>query len=144
MLAQQQHHQKGRHGNYSGVEDNTTSSNSVTGTNSSGIWSSKDPTPAQANAMQQNRRGFSPHDANSDRYIKKGRGGGHQMKLNRYNNANNSNNWSVMKNKEVSSEAEHTGYLRMRGLPFTATVHDVIDFFEDAKPMEDSIVFSYR
>jgi hypothetical protein len=64
------------------------------------------------------------------------------MKSHRANNANINHNWPG--NKESDSEAEHTGYLRMRGLPFTATVYDVIEFFEDMKPIEESIVFSYR
>lgn len=141
-ISQQQHHQKARHGSYAGVEDNTISSNSMTGASNSGLWSSKDPTPAQASAMQQNRKGYSSHDGNNDRYIKKNRGGGHHMKSHRANNANINHNWPG--NKESASEAEHTGYLRMRGLPFTATVRDVIEFFEDITPIEESIVFSYR
>ncbi len=64
------------------------------------------------------------------------------MKPHRANTANINQNWTG--NKDSVSEVEHTGYLRMRGLPFTATVHDVIEFFEDIKPIEESIVFSYR
>lgn len=39
---------------------------------------------------------------------------------------------------------EHTGYLRMRGLPFTATKKEIYDFFIDYKPIEDSICLTYR
>jgi len=41
-------------------------------------------------------------------------------------------------------EREHTGYLRMRGLPFAATKENVVEFFKDFPPDLDSIIFSYR
>lgn len=39
---------------------------------------------------------------------------------------------------------EHTGYLRMRGLPFSATKKEIYDFFKAYKPIEGSIVLTYR
>eukprot|EP00560_Eucampia_antarctica_P007391 CAMPEP_0197824720 /NCGR_PEP_ID=MMETSP1437-20131217/1940_1 /TAXON_ID=49252 ORGANISM="Eucampia antarctica, Strain CCMP1452" /NCGR_SAMPLE_ID=MMETSP1437 /ASSEMBLY_ACC=CAM_ASM_001096 /LENGTH=375 /DNA_ID=CAMNT_0043424463 /DNA_START=132 /DNA_END=1259 /DNA_ORIENTATION=+ len=39
---------------------------------------------------------------------------------------------------------EHTGYLRMRGLPFSASKKDIFEFFKEYKPIEDSIVLTYR
>jgi heterogeneous nuclear ribonucleoprotein F/H len=39
---------------------------------------------------------------------------------------------------------EHTGFLRMRGLPFTATKEDIAKFFEIYNPILDSIVLTYR
>jgi len=39
---------------------------------------------------------------------------------------------------------EHTGFLRMRGLPFTTTKKDIFDFFNDYGPIEDSICLTYR
>jgi len=39
---------------------------------------------------------------------------------------------------------DHTGYLRMRGLPFTATKKEIFDFFQSYDPMEDSITLTYR
>lgn len=39
---------------------------------------------------------------------------------------------------------EHTGYLRMRGLPFSATKKDIYEFFKEYKPIEESIVLTYR
>lgn len=39
---------------------------------------------------------------------------------------------------------EHTGYLRMRGLPFSASKEDIYMFFEDYNTVSDSIVLTYR
>jgi len=39
---------------------------------------------------------------------------------------------------------EHTGYLRMRGLPFSATKEDIFKFFVGYNPVLDSIVLTYR
>jgi heterogeneous nuclear ribonucleoprotein F/H len=39
---------------------------------------------------------------------------------------------------------EHTGYLRMRGLPFSAAKEDIAKFFEGYNPIVDSIVLTYR
>lgn len=39
---------------------------------------------------------------------------------------------------------EHTGFLRMRGLPFSAAKEDIYDFFGDYNPILDSIVLTYR
>lgn len=41
-------------------------------------------------------------------------------------------------------EGPHTGFIRMRGLPFQATKQDVLDFFKDYKPIESSILLTYR
>jgi len=39
---------------------------------------------------------------------------------------------------------DHTGFLRMRGLPFTAAKSDILQFFEGYNPIPDSIVLTYR
>jgi heterogeneous nuclear ribonucleoprotein F/H len=39
---------------------------------------------------------------------------------------------------------EHTGYLRMRGLPFSATKEEIFTFFEGYNPIQESIVLTYR
>jgi len=39
---------------------------------------------------------------------------------------------------------EHTGFLRMRGLPFSATKDEIFVFFEGYNPIQDSIVLTYR
>lgn len=39
---------------------------------------------------------------------------------------------------------EHTGFLRMRGLPFSASKDDIYIFFEDYNTVSDSIVLTYR
>mmetsp|Transcript_24206 Transcript_24206/g.51097 ORF Transcript_24206/g.51097 Transcript_24206/m.51097 type:complete len:305 (-) Transcript_24206:305-1219(-) len=39
---------------------------------------------------------------------------------------------------------EHTGFLRMRGLPFSATKEDIYIFFEEYNTVSDSIVLTYR
>ena len=39
---------------------------------------------------------------------------------------------------------EHTGFLRMRGLPFSATKEDIFKFFVGYNPVLDSIVLTYR
>ena len=39
---------------------------------------------------------------------------------------------------------EHTGFLRMRGLPFSATKDDIAFFFQAYSPIYDSIVLTYR
>ncbi len=38
----------------------------------------------------------------------------------------------------------HTGYIRLRGLPFHATKQDILDFFKDYKPIESSVLLTYR
>ncbi len=39
---------------------------------------------------------------------------------------------------------EHTGFLRMRGLPFSAAKEDIAKFFQEFNPIPDSIVLTYR
>ena len=39
---------------------------------------------------------------------------------------------------------EHTGYLRMRGLPFSAAKEDIAKFFQEYNPVPESIVLTYR
>lgn len=39
---------------------------------------------------------------------------------------------------------EHTGFLRMRGLPFSSTKEDIFNFFKSYNPILDSIVLTYR
>ncbi len=39
---------------------------------------------------------------------------------------------------------EHTGFLRMRGLPFAATKEDIIQFFAGYDPVPESVVLTYR
>ena len=39
---------------------------------------------------------------------------------------------------------EHTGYLRMRGLPFSAAKEDIYKFFFGYNPILESIVLTYR
>jgi heterogeneous nuclear ribonucleoprotein F/H len=39
---------------------------------------------------------------------------------------------------------DHTGFLRMRGLPFSAAKEDIYKFFESYSPVQDSIVLTYR
>lgn len=41
-------------------------------------------------------------------------------------------------------DGPHTGFIRMRGLPFQATKQDILDFFKDYKPIESSILLTYR
>lgn len=39
---------------------------------------------------------------------------------------------------------EHTGFLRMRGLPFSASKEDIFQFFEGYNPIKETIVLTYR
>lgn len=39
---------------------------------------------------------------------------------------------------------EHTGFLRMRGLPFAASKEDIIQFFAGYNPIPESVVLTYR
>lgn len=39
---------------------------------------------------------------------------------------------------------DHTGFLRMRGLPFSATKDDIYKFFNGYNPVQESIVLTYR
>ena len=39
---------------------------------------------------------------------------------------------------------EHTGFLRMRGLPFTATKGEIYEFFKKYEPIQESICLTYR
>lgn len=41
-------------------------------------------------------------------------------------------------------EGEHTGFLRMRGLPFSATRQEILEFFQDFEPLEDSVCLTCR
>mmetsp|Transcript_9882 Transcript_9882/g.14703 ORF Transcript_9882/g.14703 Transcript_9882/m.14703 type:complete len:317 (-) Transcript_9882:229-1179(-) len=41
-------------------------------------------------------------------------------------------------------EGDHTGILRMRGLPFSATDGDIMQFFEEYKLVKESVVFTFR
>ena len=41
-------------------------------------------------------------------------------------------------------EGPHTGYIRLRGLPFNATKQDLLDFFREFKPIESSVMVTYR
>mmetsp|Transcript_21238 Transcript_21238/g.36513 ORF Transcript_21238/g.36513 Transcript_21238/m.36513 type:complete len:357 (+) Transcript_21238:294-1364(+) len=41
-------------------------------------------------------------------------------------------------------DGPHTGFIRMRGLPYQATKQDVLDFFKDYKPIESSVLLTYR
>ncbi len=41
-------------------------------------------------------------------------------------------------------EGEHTGFLRMRGLPFSTTRQEILDFFKDFEPLEDSVCLTCR
>jgi hypothetical protein len=39
---------------------------------------------------------------------------------------------------------EHTGYLRMRGLPFSASKTEIVEFFDGYNPIPESVVLTYR
>lgn len=39
---------------------------------------------------------------------------------------------------------EHTGFLRMRGLPFAASKEDIFEFFAGYNPIPESVVLTYR
>lgn len=39
---------------------------------------------------------------------------------------------------------DHTGFLRMRGLPFSASKDDILKFFEGYNAVPDTIVLTYR
>lgn len=39
---------------------------------------------------------------------------------------------------------EHTGYLRMRGLPFSAMKEDIYEFFKEYNPILETIVLTFR
>jgi len=41
-------------------------------------------------------------------------------------------------------DGPHTGFIRMRGLPFQSTKQDVLDFFKENKPIESSILLTYH
>lgn len=39
---------------------------------------------------------------------------------------------------------EHTGFLRMRGLPFAASKEEIVQFFTGYNPVPESVVLTYR
>lgn len=41
-------------------------------------------------------------------------------------------------------EGVHTGFIRMRGLPFQASKEDILEFFKEYNPVDDSLIFTYR
>ena len=41
-------------------------------------------------------------------------------------------------------EGPHTGFIRLRGLPFQASKQDILDFFKEYKPIESSVILTYR
>jgi len=90
------------------------------------------PSPAQNNSNQKGRgpgnNGGSSYRIRGSNYGGRGykgnyRGGGHGGGI---------------------RDGPHTGYIRMRGLPFQATKQDVLDFFKEYKPLESSILLTYR
>lgn len=51
---------------------------------------------------------------------------------------------SVSGQSAPTEEKDHTGYLRMRGLPFASKKEDVAEFFKDFPIDKESVVFSFR
>lgn len=41
-------------------------------------------------------------------------------------------------------DGEHTGFIRMRGLPFDYTKDQILDFFDGCKAIKDSVCLTYR
>lgn len=41
-------------------------------------------------------------------------------------------------------DGPHTGFIRMRGLPFQSTKEDVTEFFKEYHPIPDSVLLTYR
>lgn len=41
-------------------------------------------------------------------------------------------------------DGPHTGFIRLRGLPFQATTQDILEFFKEYKPIETSAILTYR
>mmetsp|Transcript_47670 Transcript_47670/g.70571 ORF Transcript_47670/g.70571 Transcript_47670/m.70571 type:complete len:390 (-) Transcript_47670:188-1357(-) len=109
-------------------------------TNTSSVsWSAeKGPTPAQAMAMQNN-------DGTTGNANQSGGGKGKNKGLGSGSpNKNKQSNWTQGGSGDQPVPKEHTGYLRMRGLPFSSTEKDIAEFLKLYNPIEDSVVFSYR
>lgn len=95
---------------------------------SASSWSDRGPTPAQSLTIQGGAESCGGTSLQEGKMKIRGSGGSRNGRSSTSNEAGR----------------EHTGYLRMRGLPFSATRKEVADFFKMYKPHADSIVFSYR
>lgn len=67
-------------------------------------------------------------------------GGGGENNLHHGNNHHNHHN----KGGGVREVISHTGYIRLRGLPFNTTTEDIMSFFKEYNPKVDSALVTYR
>lgn len=56
------------------------------------------------------------------------------------NEVSDASSESIPRARSAEDLAEHTGVLRMRGMPFSACKEDIIDFFKNFSLLQDSIV----
>ncbi len=68
-----------------------------------------------------------------------GGGGGGVNNLHHSNNHHHHN-----KGGGVREGIPHTGYIRLRGLPFNTTTEDIMSFFKEYNPKVDSALVTYR
>ena len=103
-------------------------------------WTSG-PTPSQALSSSQGQidnRGYGKSKGQG--MSQSGRGGmGHGMPM-----TTTQGGVQVRRTGGGIQVGEHTGFLRMRGLPFSATKVDIFAFFEGYNPIQESIVLTYR
>lgn len=102
--------------------------------------------------------GMPPQQALTSNHVP---GGPTSNSNNNNNNANGSNNAKGQNNNNQKQPrigggmrngrtgggiqvGDHTGFLRMRGLPFSASKEDIIQFFKGYKIIPDTIVLTYR
>jgi len=112
------------------------------GENTNNAWSSNtniDPSVSSLNAPTSTNAkdvSTSSERSNKSQGGKGGKGGNRTNGHNRYHNRTTQGGGVQI--------GEHTGYLRLRGLPYASTKQDIENFFQNYNLISDSIVLTYR
>jgi len=103
-----------------------------------GLWGTTAiQTPVQSSSSQQVQKPGTSHGGPLGIAVNGGRSGGPGRE-------SEGNSAPARRSGGGIQVGEHTGFLRMRGLPFSAIKGDIAKFFERYNPILDSIVLTYR
>lgn len=105
-------------------------------------WRKSDSSPPAQNNTTQKNRGFVSNNGPPQRM----RGGIHGGRGGNYGGRGHKGSYRVGGSHHGGGlrDGPHTGFIRMRGLPYQATKQDILDFFKEYKPIESSILLTYR